>query len=42
MLTFVIISATLKLVGAALLFGYTRATSRRKRLVRWAVRGERP
>jgi hypothetical protein len=42
LLTYIKITAALKLAGAAALFYYTRIHARRKKLVRWAVHGERP
>lgn len=41
MLTIVKIAAALKIAGAAGLFYHVRKKSKRKKLIRWAVHGER-
>lgn len=41
MLTIVKIAAVLKVAGAAALFYHVRKKSKRKKLVRWAIYGER-
>jgi len=41
LLTFIKIAAALKIAGAAALFYHVRIKSKRKRLIRWAIHGER-